>query len=213
MCNNLSYDIGSSVCARHLIHVSCACVFDLSHLLLHPPDLSLSLPCGCCWSKIPCALRRMRSLALWSTTPLSQVMSPTSATTTTSQRPLKVSSRSPPATQGPRTCMTRRSVTTPLPERSLHHCSLRSEPACRGQAYHSPEESLLSSPSLSVGHVRTGRDVNDQFDSLIPSVRENPCRDSENEQIRILLERQKEQILADRRAEIQKHEFQADYDR
>ena len=34
-----------------------------------------------------------------------------------------------------------------------------------------------------------------------------------NEQIRILLERQKEQILADCQAEIQKHEFQADYDR
>ena len=47
----------------------------------------------------------------------------------------------------------------------------------------------------------------------IPNVRENPCRGSENEQIRILLERQKEQILADCQAEIQKHEFQADYDR
>ena len=33
-----------------------------------------------------------------------------------------------------------------------------------------------------------------------------------NEQIRILLERQKEQILVVGRAEIQKHEFQADYD-
>ena len=31
--------------------------------------------------------------------------------------------------------------------------------------------------------------------------------------IRILPERQKEQILADYQAEIQKHEFQADYDR
>ena len=41
----------------------------------------------------------------------------------------------------------------------------------------------------------------------------NPRRDSQNEQITILLERQKEQILADYRAEIQKHEFQADYDR
>ena len=39
-----------------------------------------------------------------------------------------------------------------------------------------------------------------------------PSRDSENERIRILLERQ-EQILADFRAEIHKHEFQADYDR
>ena len=60
--------------------------------------------------------------------------------------------------------------------------------------------------------MRTGRPV-DEFGSLISNVRENPCRDSENEQIRILLERQKEQILADCRAEIQKHEFQADYDR
>ena len=66
--------------------------------------------------------------------------------------------------------------------------------SCR-QAYHSPDEGLSSSQSSSVGHVRT------------------PCRSSENEQIRILLERQREQILADFQAEIQKHEFQADYDR
>ena len=32
------------------------------------------------------------------------------------------------------------------------------------------------------------------FFSLIPNVRENPCRGSENEQIRILLERQREQM-------------------
>ena len=35
----------------------------------------------------------------------------------------------------------------------------------------------------------------------------------ENERIRILLERQEEQILAEVRTEIQKHEFQADSDR
>ena len=87
----------------------------------------------------------------------------------------------------------------------------REEPAGRRQAYHSLEESLLSSQSLSVGHVRTARPVN-EFGSLISNVRENPCRDPEIEQIRILLERQKEQILADVRAEIQKHELQADYD-
>ena len=51
------------------------------------------------------------------------------------------------------------------------------------------------------------------FDSLISNVKENPRRSSENEQIKILLERQREQILADCRAEIQKHEFEADYDR
>ena len=38
-------------------------------------------------------------------------------------------------------------------------------------------------------------------------------RSSENEQIRTLLERQREQILADCQAEIQKHEFQGDLDR
>ena len=105
-------------------------------------------------------------------------------------------------------------MTTPSAGRSLHHCSPRSEKnsASRRQAYHSPEESLLSSQLLSVGQVRTGRPVN-ELSSLSSSVRETPCRDSENEQIRILLERQKEQVLADCRAEIQEHEFQADYDR
>ena len=80
----------------------------------------------------------------------------------------------------------------------------REDPASRRQVYHSPDESLLSNQSSSVGHVRTGRPVADEFDSLISNVRENPRRDSESEQIRILLERQKEQILADYRAEIQK---------
>ena len=54
--------------------------------------------------------------------------------------------------------------------------------------------------------------VSDQFDSLILNFRD-PCRGSGNEQIRILLERRKEQLLADCQAEIQEHEFQADYDR
>ena len=54
----------------------------------------------------------------------------------------------------------------------------REEPADRRQAYHSLEESLLSSQSLSVSHVRTGRPV-DEFGSLISNVRENPCRHSE----------------------------------
>ena len=58
-----------------------------------------------------------------------------------------------------------------------------------------------------------GRLVEEQFDSQIPNVKENPRRDSENEQIRILLERQREQILAVCQGEIQKHEFQVYYDR
>ena len=53
----------------------------------------------------------------------------------------------------------------------------REEPANRRQAYHSHDESLLSSQSSSVGHVRTGRPVFDEFGSLISNVRENPRRD------------------------------------
>ena len=88
----------------------------------------------------------------------------------------------------------------------------REEPASRRQVYHSFEESLLPSQSLSVRHVRTERPVH-ELSSLGSSSRESPSRDSENEQIRILFVRQKEQILAEVRTEIQKHEFQADSDR
>ena len=83
--------------------------------------------------------------------------------------------------------------------------------SCR-RAYHFHDEGLSSSQSLSVGHVGAGRLV-DEFGSLISNDREKPSRDSDNEQIKILLERQREQILADCQAEIQKHEFQADYDK
>ena len=88
----------------------------------------------------------------------------------------------------------------------------RQEPAGRRQAYHSFEESLLPSQSLSVCHVRTGRPLH-ELSSPGSRSREKPSRDSENEQIRILFERQKEQILDDYRAEIHKHEFQADFNR
>ena len=54
----------------------------------------------------------------------------------------------------------------------------REEPAGRRQAYHSLEESLLPSQSLSVCHVRTGRPVH-ELSSLGSSIRENPSRESE----------------------------------
>ena len=74
----------------------------------------------------------------------------------------------------------------------------REEPADRRQAYPSHEESLL-----------TVRPVHE----LSLCRKRKSSREMENERIRILLERQKEQILADVRTEIQKHEFQADSDR
>ena len=47
----------------------------------------------------------------------------------------------------------------------------REDAASRGQAYHSLDEGLSSSQSSSVGHVRTGRLVSDQFDSLIQTAK------------------------------------------
>ena len=49
--------------------------------------------------------------------------------------------------------------------------------------------------------------------SLVTNAQETQRHNSESEQIRTVLERQREQILADCQAEIRKHEFQADYDR
>ena len=85
--------------------------------------------------------------------------------------------------------------------------------ACRRRADHSEEEGLSSCLSSSVSHDRTVRPVVCSFDSQVSSVQETQRHSSESEQIRILLERQREQILADCQAEIRKHEFQADYDR
>ena len=82
--------------------------------------------------------------------------------------------------------------------------------ACRRRADHSEEEGLSSCLSSSVSHERTGRPV---VCRLVSSAQETQRHTSESEQIRTLLERQREQILADCQAEIRKHEFQGDYDR
>ena len=89
----------------------------------------------------------------------------------------------------------------------------RQDAASRGRVYHSQDEGSSSSLSSSVSHDVTGRPVVKPFDSQIPNVREIPSHNSEIEQIRILLERQREQIRADCQAEIRKHECQADNDR
>ena len=97
-------------------------------LLLLPEPWAVPLPpCGRHRGNIPLALRELRSLAPWPKMPLSQVMSPNSLTTSTTQRLLQWSSRGNSATRCPRTCLTRNSTTRPWAERSLHHCSFRSE--------------------------------------------------------------------------------------
>ena len=61
-------------------------------------------------------------------------------------------------------------------------------------------------------HDRTEKPVVDRDTSHEPG-HEIQRQNSENEQIRTVLDRQREQILADCQAEIRKHELQADYDR
>ena len=70
-----------------------------------------------------------------------------------------------------------------------------SSPLDRRQACHSYEESLLPTRSF-FAHLRTGRPVH-ELSSPSSCSREKPSREMENETIWILLERQKEQILAD----------------
>ena len=75
--------------------------------------------------------------------------------------------------------------------------------AYREQVYHSQREGLSVGQSSSSVSDRTAQ----------PVVEIGQEQNPELAQIRTLLDRQREQILADCQAEIRKHEFQADYDR
>ena len=86
----------------------------------------------------------------------------------------------------------------------LHHCSFRSE---KNQRTEDKLITLMICQLSPFSHTRTERPVHE-----LSSCTRNSSRELENARFRILLERQKEQILADCKGEIQKHEFQADYD-
>ena len=83
--------------------------------------------------------------------------------------------------------------------------------AHRVHVYHSQQEGLSVGQSSSSVSERTGRSVGERTGRHV-----RPCGQElhvANAQIRTLLDRQKEQILAECQAEVKKHEFQADYDR
>ena len=196
---NVARDIGSRwlSASRHPCFMRSVCS-DFSstlHFALFTVSLSLSLiflfillififtfHVGRFGEKYLVRFRPMRSLVLLPTMPLPQVMSPTSSTT------------------------------TPSAERSPLFSQEREDPASRRQAYHSPDESLLSSQSLSV--------MLEQGDLFLMSLDHSF---QTPEKIRVATQKmskagffwndKKEQILADYTAEIQKHEFQADSDR
>ena len=75
--------------------------------------------------------------------------------------------------------------------------------AYREQVYHSQREGLSVGQSSSSVSERSGQPVVERGQEL----------NTEHAQIRTLLDRQKEQILAGCHAEIKRHEFQANYDR
>ena len=148
----------------------------------------------------PCALPQ-RSRVPRTTSSPPQVMSPT---TTPSRRLMSTSPRNPPASSGPPNDFDHDDIT--IGQTLLN--------ACRRRADHSEEEEGLSSclSSSSINHDRTGKPVVDR-DKSHESGYGIQRHNSENEQIRTLLDRQREQILADCQAEIREHEFQAYYDR
>ena len=85
--------------------------------------------------------------------------------------------------------------------------------AHRVHVYHSQREGLSLSVGQSSSSVseRTGRPVAERTGR--PVVASGQELNVEHAQIRTLLDRQKEQILAECQAESKKHEFQANYDR
>ena len=160
------------------------------------PSTSLRLS-----SKIPCATSPRR----WGLLTTTQVMSPT---TISSQRPYVE--------------FNQESVTEKrFPER-LFPEDMDYDDAAIGQmlfnAYrrqvdHTEREGLSSGQSSSsMSQDRTGQPVVNS-DKSHERGHEIQRQTSENEQIRTLLDRQREQILADCQAVIRRHEFQANYDR
>ena len=111
---------------------------------------------------------------------------PTSSTATTSQKSLKFSSKTPPAPAGPQIYMTWKSMTAQSTERSLLH-SFRSEMIQR--AVETVVCCQISRRLLVIS--KQGDFFSTSLDHKFQTS-ENPRHISENEQIRILLQRQRE---------------------
>ena len=132
----------------------------------------------------------MRSIAPWRHTIFSQGTSPSSSTisstTSTTQRPLVLVR-----------CGTKM---------RLSESAIFTFPANPRQAYHSHEESLLPAQPCSTSTVNP-------YTNLVRFTKRKSGRDIVYERFRFFFDRQKEQLLAEVRTEIHKHDFQADFDR
>ena len=90
--------------------------------------------------------------------------------------------------------------------------------ACREQVYHSQREGLSVGQSSSSVSDRSGQPIveivaKSHDRSGQPVVEKGQELNTEHAQISTLLDRQREQILADCQVEIRRHEFQTNYDR
>ena len=115
-------------------------------------------------------------------------------------------------TRNRRTRAMRNSTMSLSEKRYLHNCSLRSEKKQQtGDKLITLMKKVCCQLSPFFTRTSTERPVYEPSSNL--SQKRKSTRDLENERIRILLSRNKEQIFAEVRSEIQKHEFQADSDR
>ena len=189
--------------------------FFLSLVLGLCPELQLS--CGRERRALnPMRTRRMRSIAPWRYTTLSQVMSPTSSTTSSTTPTTHLCSDLPGWIRRHRhgtvvlvRCGTRRWAYRKSAIFTTVHSGARRTS--------DPETNLslswgtfVASPVLFHTHKYGETRFWTKF-RFVPKT-EIKSRSGKNERIRILLERQKEQILAEVRSEIQKHELRAESD-
>ena len=174
-------------------HVVCLILFDFSTFLSLLSIFSLivlSFPLAINYifhdvvDKIPCALQPMRTWALLPSTILSPVMSPT---TTTSRRRLNRAL----GENGSLNDLEYDDVTIGKALSSPLFTQEREDDASRRRAFHSQGQGLSSCRRLSV--IEREDPLWNRFDSQISSGREIPSHSSESEQIKILLERQREQ--------------------
>ena len=175
----------TQVSCAHVIHVSsawCCCLeyFSILHSALFTVSLIFLVillififvfHVGWFGEKYSVHFREWRVRPSGQQRPLSQVMSSTSSTTTRSQRPLKFFDPGTRPSNLHDLEIDDYTIGRALLFTVVHSGARNNQRAVR-QAYLFPEESLLSSQSLSVGHVRPGRPVSDEFGSLISNVQE-----------------------------------------
>ena len=95
-------------------------------------------------------------------------------------------------------------------QRYLHHCSFRSE---KNQRTGEKLITLMKTFCCQFSPFSHTQERRDPYTNWVRLKKRKSGRDMDNERIRILVERQKYEILAEVRTEIQQHEIEADSDR